>query len=573
MPTKHFTEWTIQDAQAALSDPLNEAVTPAGLASNRKFVEDHDHWQDGDTWVGPRGSDTLWAASIRDAVERQFTPVDLIGEVLDRIRDALVKREPSVELAPAAGLEDAEESDEEDAEREEILRALAEWWDAKRLWPRVGEAIKRSRWATRSALRFWVPPGLRDEDGSLPTGLALSEALDRLEIVAPDPENGGVFVDEETREEVAVFVFTDDENRTTAELWWAGNPAARPGELEDGTHFKLLGDADEGDVGELAIPDTGGALPIAGLEGSLLVTDAVRRQQNRLNFFESLLNRVAETGGFPERYTLNAAPIGEWLRTKPPDTERVLDVYTDPASGETWYLWPSPVTIGAGVLTRLVGIDRGGEEGGKESPGVQFRDPTDPEFAIKSAEHARATILSQCKQGHLVNTSRAEASGLAYEQARSDHVNDLEGTRIEVEAMVRRFIESAIAWAAVMSSEAAGILEKYRVVVNLHVNAGPLSPEQKREIVTQWKEGMKSRETALAELGVEDVPAELDRLAEEERAGLDLRKKQAEIMVQLLAVGVAGETAALFAGLDPEDEEDAEIIAALQGAGFPRAAA
>ena len=573
MPIKHFTEWTLEDAQAALSDPLEDAVTADGLESNRAFVEEGDHWQDGETWVGPRGSDALWASTIKSQVLRQFTPVDLIGEVLDRIRDALVKREPSVELAPASGEEGGGEGQEADERRDEVIRALSEWWDSKRLWPLVGEAIKRGRWATRASLRFWVPPGRRDESGSLPSGLTLSEALDRLELTAPDPEFGGVYVDEETREEAAIFIFTDDENRTTAELWWAGNPEKRPGEIEGATHFRLLGDTGEGDVSDLVIEGTFGALPIAALEASLLITEAVRRQQNRLNFFESLLNRVAETGGFPERYTLNAKAVGIWQKIAPPSTERVLDVYRDPATDETWYLWPSPVTIGAGVLTNLVGIDRGGEEGGHETPNVQFRDPTDPQFAIKAAEHARASLLSQCKQGHLVNTSRAEASGLAYEQARADHVNDLEGTRIEVESMLRRFLESALAWAAVMSAEAAGILDTYRVVVTFHVNAGPLSAEQKRAIADQWKDGLKSRDTALSELGVEDVMAELDQLAEEERSGVDLRVKQAAIVSQLLAVGVPGETAALFAGFDPEDEEDAELIAALQSSGFPRAVA
>ena len=77
---------------------------------------------------------------------------------------------------------------------------------------------------------------------------------------------------------------------------------------------------------------------LAELRAPVLITDPVRRQQARLNFFESTLVRVVETAGFAERYTLNAAPQGMWLKT-PPTTAPALDTQVD-ANNVTWYLHP-----------------------------------------------------------------------------------------------------------------------------------------------------------------------------------------------------------------------------------------
>jgi hypothetical protein len=57
----------------------------------------------------------------------------------------------------------------------------------------------------------------------------------------------------------------------------------------------------------------GKRLPIAQMMADLLITDMVRRQQKSLNYFETVLTRVIETAGFPERYTTNAKPSGVWL--------------------------------------------------------------------------------------------------------------------------------------------------------------------------------------------------------------------------------------------------------------------
>lgn len=568
----HFTEWKLEDLRQELDRPLTDVVGDEGLDANEAFVEDGDHWQDGDNWFGAgKDDETTWEASTKAKVERQFTPVDLIGESLDRVRDALLKTEPSVELAPVE--ETAELTDEQAREADQILREMARWWDSKRLWPKLGEAVRRARWSTRGTLRMWIPPG-RLTNGALPTGLTFAQALDVLDITDPKPSEAAVLVDEATQERVAIFLFTDEANNTTAELWWAGNPDSDRGEQEGVTYFRRLGgsDEEEGAGAAMFIPNTGGHLPIAQMEGSLLITDAVRRQQNRLNHFESLLNRCAETAGFPERYIVNAKPRGIWLPT-PPAGKPALD--EKQYKGTTWYLHESALDLGAGVTVNLEGLDVPDSDGGERlaTPSIMFRDPTDPDYVIKSAQHAKNTLLRQVKQGHLVNTAQAEASGLAYEQARADHENDLAGTRVELESMLREFLTAAIAWAGAMSSEAAGILDKWRLVIQLSVNSGPLTAAQRQQTVAEWKDGLISRETALSKLGVDDVPAELDRLREEERAGLDLRAKQAEIITRLMVAipELEPEAAVKFAGLDPEDPDDAELIGLLVRAG-PRAA-
>jgi hypothetical protein len=149
-----------------------------------------------------------------------------------------------------------------------------------------------------------------DADGkataSLPTNLTPEQALDAVQLTAPSPESGFVYTEPDTQEQVGVFFFAVGDGtansattRKFAELWFL-----------DGDNTVLRVVEENSVTAQEVTIRTGKRLPIAQMNADLLITDAVRRQQKSLNYFETLLVRVVETAGFPERYTLNAKPLG-----------------------------------------------------------------------------------------------------------------------------------------------------------------------------------------------------------------------------------------------------------------------
>lgn len=582
-----FDDWKLEDVRDAIDLAITERLGDDGaFDTNAAFVEDHDHWQDGKTWVGPNGgADPAVRSSVLAAVERQFTPRDAIGEILDRMANALLKREPDVDFIPLAPIEDPEipegtsqeESDRIRAEVEkqrqtqqdvaaEKKRQVSAWWDAKKLWQLARQAAVRSRWSGRGGLRTWIAPGnlqagapassestdggAGDEAtkkaapsaGRLPTGLDFLEALMLVELSAPRPDVVRVHTDQETQQKGALFTYRDeDAEEDKAEVWFVDG---------DKTALQVVGDG--GSEVEKFKVDLGGRLPIAEMEAEVLITEPVRRQQNRLNFEESILVRVGEVAGFPERYTLNAEPSGIWLETPPVGTA-VLQ--TEEHGGKTYYLHQAPRTLGAAITTDLVGmITKTGQDEQRAMPGVVFKEPTDPEYAIKACQHAYFTILRQCKQGHLANTATAEASGVAYEQARADYDADLEAVRAPLEGMIREIIEVAIAWGEAMSSKAEGsFLSRYRVSVTLNVNAGPITPDHQNQLNANVKAGTLSRSSAMAAAGIEDVDAEFQKILADPAALVELRTAQAAAITSLRAEGMGWERAARFIGIDDPD--------------------
>lgn len=580
---RDFARWEIADARAAIAWIIERRLTRAGFDANRRFAEQHDHLQDMAGWVGPDGgTDLPTRARVKENVTRQFTPVDVIAEVLDNVTNALLGTEAAVTFTPVKPAADGTtEAEAQQQEADAMLEVLARWWDRRRLWELARLAEKRARTYTWGTLRAWVPaprgqvnagdapaaiaaeagqedvPETPEPGIPLETGLAFAEALDRIQLSAPAADQAFVYTDPETQETVGIFLFCTDDTEVV-ELVWI-DPVT--GE----TMFRQV--ADDGSDSTVSL-DLGGQLLLAQMEADLLITEPVRMQQARLNFVESLIVRVMEQAGFPERILKNAKPNGLWSQTAP--TGGVMSLDTQVVDGTTWYLIPMPRTIGASITTELRGIDRKDANGtiiGVETPDAQQFAPTDPTYAITLAKHARATILRQCKQGHLEMDDQTAPSGFARLVAKAPFIADVENNRPPLEGMLRDLLEGVIRLASLMSSDFAGFLERFRVGVQAHVNTGPIDPEEQAAILAQVQAGVLSQETALEYLGVEDVAAELVRLRGEPQAVLTMLTKQFQAMGLGTTAGLQMQTVAQMVGFTEEQQKlvtaDATAFAAL----------
>ena len=566
---KPVDEWKIDDAQAALDAETTATLgSQAAYDANHAYAETGDHWQDGTQWIGPKGTAATQSA-VLEKVKRQHTPSDVIGEACTNMANGLLGQEADIDFVPRvpAGPEGTpSEAQARDADL--LLAAFSAWWDARGFWELAGTAARRACWAARASLRVWIPPGFRVvgrrrlEDGRdeetrvLPTGLTLAQALARIEVAAPTPDHALVYVEPDTRREASAFFYTDAEGEKRAEVAFLAQPRAlAPEGAPPVTIVRVLTDEANAAPDEYTLP-LGGRLPVVEMRTRLLITEPVRRQQARLNFFESLLNRVGETAGFPERYVGNAEPSGIWL-DYPPDDGPPLDSKPDDA-GKMWYLHPGARTLGSAITTELVGIADKQPDGTIEraTPSVTKFDPTDPEYAIKACRYARETILRACFQGHLAEGEADAVSGESKRQSRAQFERELKRRKAPLEGLIRETLETVLAHAALMSEDARRLLAEYRCAVTLHVNAGPPTSEEQEAAREQFKAGLLSDASAMALAGVEDVAAEQARIASSPLSVLALWEARGRALKALSDAGATDlRGAAKLIGLTDEEAE------------------
>lgn len=553
-----FRSWTYLHATQALEASLGGAGGRAGFDANKAYAEIGDHWQQGRGWPIPGNMSAVVQQIVLTAVEPQFRPIDVIGEVLDNVANGLLDQEPDVSFTPITPVADpkSEEAKQHQAEIDTMVALISAWWDRRKFWEQTRKTVRRSRWAARAAMRLSIMQSalVQTTTGdtittSLPTNLPFDKALASLLLTAPSPDTGFVYTDPDTEEQCGVFFFNRGVAPQTVtkhvELWF----------VEDGkTVFRVVHEsAADPQEFSLALAER---LPIAEMTADLLITDSVRRQQKSLNYFETVLVRVVDTAGFPERYTTNAMPQGVWLTT-PPENGPPLEIRD--VDGTRYYMHQVPRALGPMITSDLRGIPIGSPDDPTRqtiaTPGIIRFEPTDPEYLTKASNHGRQTILRECKQGHLATDSTAESSGNAYVQARAIFGKDLRATKGPLEAMIRDIIEAAIALGEAMSSgtRSESFLAKYRCVVNLHVDTGPPVPAEMAEYRAQNGANLLSRESAMARSGVEDTSAELLALANDPMARAGLWKARGEAMNALVTAGATFEGAAETLGITKDE--------------------
>lgn len=564
LTVKPLDQWSREDAKAAAGADL-----PVTYRVARRMLEEHDYWQDGDLWPAHMGGGSQLRAENLRRVKPSFVPDPLLEDISETRADGVMQREPNVSFAPVEPAPEGSTAEQEQLDRiAAMLQVLARWWDEKKFWRHARTAFARTAYSRRACIRISVAPGnLRQPEltlvdrfrgtrpaAVLPTGLKLADAFEMLEVTAPAPTEARVYVVPITRRKAAIVLDTviqGDTRQERAEIWTVEG----------------LGDAKRTSVRQLdnGTPQTfpvnlQGRLPLAQMEVPELITDPVIKNQSALNFANTILPRVLETAGFPQTFFGNVEPPGIWLPYEPTDAPAIA---TEVIKGVP--MWKHRVNwqFGFSAVSELVGlrtIERTGqapnvtEKEGFETPSVTTKEPTDPTYVVTGKTEIRATLYKQCRQGHLTNTSLAEASGLAYQQARAQFEAYLLGVKGEAEGMVRDIIEAAIAYAGLMSSEVGNFLQEFRCVVNLHVTSGPVTAADAAAAIQLRDAHLIADTTAMNRVGVEDPSAEVASIMNDPFMQLELSTKKAGAVNAWLAV-TDMPAATHLAGLTPEEQQ------------------
>lgn len=507
-----FGQWDYADVQKALKDNL-----PPDYSIKKGYAVDKDHFQKGKEWVGP-GSGTS-----NDQIAKQFAPDDAVGEVLSNVENAF--SEPQLGGAPLEELPQGRAVPEDvESKIQEALALLSDWWDKQRLQEHIQDRQRTAAWAGYGGLRLWIPWRFLRQAGDQvvikPTN-DLAKALSYIHIDAPMPDVGAVLEDSGTKDKVAVFMdeeveWVDGEKKTykRAELTYL-DPEREDDESADTIMRTVYSDPKKPDI--VTRLRLGGRMMAAQMTARALLTEPVLRTQRQLNLLTTLVTRMAETAAFRERYIKNAKPQGlRVLYTEGDDLQNGAFLERD-EEGREWQVVPQPRTLGASTTTELIGLpayDDMGNAKGNQMPDVLIVDPVDPGPYVLAADATRRRVLRMCSQGHLGGISNAEASGIAYEQARAVFEKDLNKRRTSEEGMLRDLLTAVLALVEQITGKEGYFTNSIRITVDQHVNAGPRSPDLVRLDLESYEAGVLSRATTMAKVGVEDVEAEEARVRE-----------------------------------------------------------
>lgn len=499
-----YATLTLQEAKKLIPD-----AAAAWLKANRAY-RDGDHWQRGGGWVGPQ-PDKNDSATWGD-IRKVFVSRQVIGELVSRHVDAVLGDRPQWTVQVARSLETDEElTAEEQALIDEAKGILEAYW--KRRGAVTGEhdekitpydamvhALANALYFRRGVLRLFIPARFLDDQGRIPPA-ELAAALDVVYLQSLEPHEGTVALNRQTMAEAGVYIYKVD-NRERAEVVYIAEATTGEGQSSpDGlTGFRIIASGDEGS--EMAALDLGGRLTMYEVNVPLLITEQVRSLQAQLNMNLTMMGRNTVMAGFLERIILNG--------------QLPFHVETDKETGQLIRV-EDELQVGAGTTNMIAGVEYTDAAGNKHiaNPNVIYRDPVSPDTFIKSGDSLYNALLAEAKQTHALIIGDAAASGESRIQARADFYNSVLPSARETETALTWLLETALKLAAVISGQ-PDRYDALTVAVQARINTGPLTSDERRVIVEMVEKGILSHKTALGMLGIPDVEAELEQLAQEQ---------------------------------------------------------
>lgn len=507
MPTP-FDNYTLEDARAVVVERA-----PESAAVNKDFYEG-DHWQDGDGWIGPKPAESDEnAESVWNEIAEGFVSKNAVKEVVGRHADAVVGQEPDWNLTVRRPLkQDEEPNTSEQALIEEANAVLVEWWDKRKVFSEIQEAVRVALRGERACVRLYVPQGLTEavegEQGTvrIPTG-TLAESFERLFLEVVEPNRGAIEPDPDTQMKIGAYLFTDKDNLGT-----------KPDEAQNFAELHYLDDMKRAvirRVGEGEGQDVGIALDLNGhiafyeLRLDPFITEQIRSNNKLLNMALTMLARNVVLGGFLERILLNAQLPGSWI--------------DNPDKPGTKMFAPAEFRVGAGSTNALAGLPiygdsaRPGVVTGYASPSVVYRDPVPVDSFLETKAEAYRNILEEVKQLHALIAGDATASGESRKQASKDFVKSLRKTVAAVNDLGRWLIETSLAMAANFSGQPARFAE-LRGTFACNVDADVVTDSDIDQAIKLKDADLLSSESAMMRVGVDDPAAEMAKIQVERDA-------------------------------------------------------
>ncbi|NJK46218.1 MAG: hypothetical protein HC933_19920 [Pleurocapsa sp. SU_196_0] len=473
-----------------------------------------DHWLGGRGWAGPpeREKSTPTIRDYKATLKEKFASTNMLLEVCRRLRDAVATQQPAWRFTPNRplkmvrakvklpnGAELEEDTLEKPSASEQQLiseaeAALTRWWDKRKAWKAIKDAVLHVTYArenyktfdSSATVRLYIPSSLTqpvdgDESRREVRPKTLEEALDLIHVEAPDPTSSGVV---RVRGNVLEsFVYVKDCEGSLLEV------------ITVDSSGETVIDVTSDDGSSNASYPLGGRRTIVELRGESLVTPQLVDLQRKLNQALTALSINMDSATNLERVLTNAKLPGG-------------------SKGDGGEESAPKIPVGPDTVQNWVGLPIKSAEGaiiGYTTPTYTRLDPYDPSSVIKTAEYFEARINAEARQRHAQIMGDAVTSGISRQQATADHRSSANPMQTCVEDGVREILETALRWAAYLvapnDSSQYERFESLRAVVDVRVEASMPTPEDDANTRANFDAGLLDEETAMQRIGVQDTDA------------------------------------------------------------------
>lgn len=488
-----------------------------------------DHWLGGLGWVGPRlPSGDVRAGDFLAAVFQQFIPKNALLEITRRHTSAVIGRYPIIKLAKRDATAQATKAEQDLMRQGE--GALTAWLDRVQALPKF-QRFTRYLLLGQAQLQGYIPTG-EIREGRVPAGDLLT-SIQRIRLRVPEPGTATVTEDESTGSRYAVYKSQTGTGQDVAEITYltdSGQTVVR--RVEGGTGNLFGPDLPDGtpptrDTGSDAL-DLHGLLTITQAQRDQFLTPTLVRNNFMLNFAKTATLRNAELAAILERYGVGILPPGQWKK----DNHTQEEVFVpDPK----WRPGGSNVSF----FTSQSTLDKDGNA--QYAPGASYGrfEPVNPAPLIATKQDAYHDMLDEAAQSHIRMSGDATASGESRIQAMNDFRGSLYDTAAPLESALATHLEMTLAWAAALAGQ-PGLFRDYRVTVQCRILAAQPTADERRVIIEEKKEGLRSTENAMSEIGVEDTDQMLEAVRQEQEDALKRGQAAAAALGNLLDPPGAG---------------------------------
>lgn len=499
---------------------------------NRHFIEG-DHFNNGDDWVGPGPRPGhAQRRDFLDILATAFVSKNVIEELADRLASAVLGREPRWAWAPRRKVtKDKPITTAEEDAIDELESALTDWWDVREVHKLLKRMIKLMLWAKQATWRLYVPAGLTDAAGSVGTVSTIADALEKIFVDIPDPVTSTVWEHPLTKARLGLVLYKDVENKDSAEITFLKG---------DQTTVKIL------------------PAPAAGAEATndfrknitmfcvtlddVFITEQMRSLQRMLNMTLTLLGKGLVDNHFLERIFKDILPPGHWEYEADGVTRKAF--IPDQEGRHT----------GSRTDSYMQSIDYKDELGKTvlASGDVVIRDPLDPTGTIKGIEYWYQSLLEEARQDHILINQSATPSGKSRDEARGDFADSGKDPEMQATLAGRALLLTVVAMAEAFLGSPGKWTDKFKPIFQPRAKYGQLSIEERKQAVEEAEKGFRADETAMAEIGINDVDAEVALIMKSARGQLRLSSEQADVVAKWIA-DFPREVALQLAGFSEDD--------------------
>lgn len=519
---------------------------------NRLFFQG-DHWQNGDGWIGPHPEigNPAFSTSMQE-IANLFTSKNVVRECTLRHTLGVVGRNMQWGFGPIAAVTSADGKPDEKTQAliKEAENLIRPWLLARKVGTLLRDAVCTLLLSERAGIQLMIPAGLADKDDAGNLVIHAATIADALNFIYPEhplPDNACVVMDQMTKQEAGLWRYTanDDEGN---ELIGGETASTTPDEDKEYIAICFVDEAgdtvirvfckDEEDIDAESSLEMGGRIPMFEMRRPVLITTQVQQAQRALNLAETMIPRTAITAGFMERVLVDAQLPGE---------PEIVD-------GEPTGRWiERPFYTGAGTTNFVESSTFEDEEGRIKSKNaeVKWREPITAEGPIKASDKHYRSILDEVSQLHVVMAGDSNPSGSSRLTARIEYLATLQLTQGEVEAAFRFIVDTALAMAEALTKEPGKFTKFIRAQCACRLDGGPLLPAERAAIEGSIGKTI-SQQTAMMLVGVEDVDAEMARMAMDPLSRAKYGEAVGDALNKLTSPGATLEGAARFIGIDPE---------------------